>query len=49
MDIFGISKFISYSFWDKCLKLGSYVQGAETEVFIEPIFDLGLRSENIEF
>ena len=45
MDIFGILKSISsYSFWDKCLKRGSYVLG--TKFFMEPIFDLGLRSEN---
>ena len=46
MDIFGISKFIfSYSFWDKCLKLGTYVPGAKTKLLIEPIFYLGLRRE----
>ena len=49
MDIFGFSKSISYRFWDKCLKLGSYVLGTKTKLLIEPIFDLGLRSENIEF
>ena len=38
-----------YSIWDKCLKLGSYVLGTKTKLLIEPIFDLGLRSENIEF
>ena len=49
MDIFGISKFIFYySFWDKYLKLGSYVLGAKTKLLIEPIFDLSRRSENIE-
>ena len=49
-DIFGISKSIfSYSFWGKWLKLGSVVLGAKTKLLTEPIFDLGLRSENIEF
>ena len=50
MDIFGISKSISSnSFWDKCLKLVSYVLGTKTKLLIWPIFDLGLRSENFEF
>ena len=39
----------SYSFWDKYLKLGSYVLGTKTKQFIELIFDFGLKSENIEF
>ena len=48
--IFGISKSISsYSFRDKCLKPGSYVLETKTKLLIEPISDLGLRSENIEF
>ena len=35
MDIFGISKSIfSYIFWDKCMKLGSYVLGTKTKVLI---------------
>ena len=29
--------------------LESYVLGTKTKLLIEPIFDLGLRSENIEF
>ena len=31
------------------MKLGSNVLGTKTKLLIEPIFDLGLRSENIEF
>ena len=49
MDIFGISKSIFYSFWDKRLKLESYVLGGKTKLLTELIFDLGLVSENIEF
>ena len=50
MDIFGISKSIfTYIFWDKCMKIGSYVLGTKTKLLIEPNFDLGLRSGNIEF
>ena len=49
MDIFEISKSIFYIFWDKCMQLGSHVLGTKTELLIEPIFDLGLRSGNIEF
>ena len=50
MDIFGISKSIfSYIFWDKCLKLGSYVLGTKTKLSSDQNFDLGLKSENIEF
>ena len=41
--------FLHNSFWNKCLKLGSYVMGKKTQLLIEQIFDLGLRSENIEF
>ena len=49
MYIFGISKSIfSYIFWDKCMKLESYVLGTKTKILIEPIFDLGLRFGNIE-
>ena len=34
---------------DKCLKLGRYyVIGTKTKFLIENIFNLGLRSENIE-
>ena len=50
MEFFEISKSTSsYSFWDKCLKRGSCVLGTKTKFLIEPILDLGLRSENIEF
>ena len=36
-------------FQDKCLKLGSYVLGTITKLSSGQNFDLGLRSENIEF
>ena len=50
MDIFGISKSIfSYIFWDKCLKLRSYVLGTKTKLSRDPNVDLGLSSVNIEF
>ena len=38
-------KFIFYRFWDKCLKLGSYVLGTNTKLLIEPIFDYFKASE----
>ena len=31
------------------MKIGSYVLGTKTKLLIEPNFDLGLRSGNIEF
>ena len=34
-------------FFDKCLKLDSYVLGTKTKLMIEPIFDSRLRSKNI--
>ena len=39
----------SYSFWHGCLKLGSYFQGTKTKLSVAQNFDIGLRSENIEF
>ena len=49
-----LKSIFSYIFWDKCLKLGSYVLGTKTKLSSDQNFDLGLsdlglRSENIEF
>ena len=42
-------KISSYIFWDKPLKLYSYFLGTKTKFLSGQIFDLGLRSDNIEF
>ena len=39
----------SYSFWGNPLKQGSYLLGIKTKTLTCQIFDLGLRSENIQF
>ena len=36
-------------FRDIYLKLGSFIQGANTKLSFDQNFDLGIRSENIEF
>ena len=45
MDIFEISKSIFYIFWDKCLKLGSYVLETETKLSKFQV----AKIENIDF
>ena len=39
-----LKSIFSYSFWDKCLKLGGYVLG--TKFLIEPIFEVKYRILN---
>ena len=43
-------KYISfYKYWARPLKLCSYVLGIKTKKLTQQIFDLGPRSENVEF
>ena len=53
-----LKSLFSYIFWDKCFKLGSYVLGTKTKlnewmnnilISSDRNFNLGLRSENVEF
>ena len=44
-----LKSFSSCSFWDGVLILGCYVLRINTQLFIDQIFDSGLRSENMEF
>ena len=44
-----LKSIFSYIFWDKCLKFGRYVLGTKKKLSGDQNFDLGLKSENIEF